>query len=192
MEPKMSRDEAYKSAPEYIKNIYAGEDTGELLSNIAHQINLSDRSLYRTFALSIGDVILGLQPVSNIKAILMERLNMAESQAQTVVIGLQPLIKKLTSSPKQPLENIFVPKKPSGSFIATTASSDITTERTPKQTERAYTEKDLAVVKPLRTFAEDVEISRAHGYGAFRGSNSENKSDDEPIHRSSQNDLLRN
>lgn len=45
-------------------------------------------------------------------------------------------------------------------------------------------------VRPLRTFAEDVELSRAHSYGAFR-SNTREADDDEPVHRSSQDDIIK-
>lgn len=46
------------------------------------------------------------------------------------------------------------------------------------------------VVKPLRTFAEDVEISRAHSYGAFRG-NDDTTENEEGVYRSSQDDIMK-
>jgi|GEM_PF-3245712 len=44
-------------------------------------------------------------------------------------------------------------------------------------------------VKPLRTFAEDVEISRNHGYGVFRPQ--EEIGEDQPIYSSSQDDIIK-
>ncbi len=45
-------------------------------------------------------------------------------------------------------------------------------------------------LKPLRTFAMDVDMSRVHGYGAFKSGEAE-KDDDTPVHRSSQDDILK-
>ncbi len=42
-------------------------------------------------------------------------------------------------------------------------------------------------VKPIRTFAEDVEISRAHSYGTFKSQTSE----EEGVYRSSQDDIIK-
>lgn len=48
------------------------------------------------------------------------------------------------------------------------------------------------LVKPLRTFADDIDISRAHGYGAFRsGENLPKPDEDETIHRSNQDDIIK-
>lgn len=47
----------------------------------------------------------------------------------------------------------------------------------------------LAAVKPMRTYSDDVNMSRAHSYGAFRPQ--EDDDSDEPTHSSSQDDVLR-
>lgn len=47
------------------------------------------------------------------------------------------------------------------------------------------------LVKPLRTFADDINLNRAHGYGAFRSGESTAKKEDEEIHRSSQDDIIK-
>lgn len=44
-------------------------------------------------------------------------------------------------------------------------------------------------VKPIRTFANDVELSRAHSYGAFRGRDEDTT--EEPAHQSNQDDILK-
>ncbi len=44
-------------------------------------------------------------------------------------------------------------------------------------------------LKPLRTFAMDVDMNRAHGYGAFHSG--EQTEDEEPVHRSSQDDIIK-
>ena len=65
------------------------------------------------------------------------------------------------------------------------------TER-PTITETLPSSETDVTVKPLRTFSQDVDISRAHSYGAFKGS--DNKPDnptDEPIISSSQDDIIK-
>lgn len=47
----------------------------------------------------------------------------------------------------------------------------------------------LPGLRPIRTFTEDVNLSRAHGYGAFR-SNETETSTEEDVHRSSQDDII--
>lgn len=44
-------------------------------------------------------------------------------------------------------------------------------------------------VKPIRTFANDVELSRAHSYGAFRGRDEDTT--EEPTYQSNQDDILK-
>lgn len=48
----------------------------------------------------------------------------------------------------------------------------------------------IATVKPMRTFPDDFNAGRAHSYGAFRPEG-EDHDPDEPIHSSSQDDVLR-
>lgn len=63
-------------------------------------------------------------------------------------------------------------------------------ESTANEPESIPISAEKPTVKPLRTFADDVQISRAHGYGAFR-SPSNSGDDQEPAHRSNQDDVLR-
>lgn len=46
-------------------------------------------------------------------------------------------------------------------------------------------------LKQIRTFADDVNLSRVHGYGVFSNTQSEEKEDEETIHRSSQDDIIK-
>ncbi len=48
----------------------------------------------------------------------------------------------------------------------------------------------ITTVKPMRTFPDDFNAGRAHSYGAFRPEGEDNDPD-EPIHSSSQDDVLR-
>lgn len=47
----------------------------------------------------------------------------------------------------------------------------------------------LAAVKPMRTYSDDVNMSRAHSYGAFKPEGDDGDPD-EPVHRSNQDDII--
>lgn len=65
-------------------------------------------------------------------------------------------------------------------------------EETPVASAQVETSEAQSNVKPLRTFAEDVEISRAHSYGAFRsGDDASSSEEDEPVYHSSQDDIIK-
>lgn len=46
-------------------------------------------------------------------------------------------------------------------------------------------------LKPLRTFAMDVDMSRIHGYGAFKSDDPEGDTDAAPTYSSSQDDIIK-
>ncbi len=59
---------------------------------------------------------------------------------------------------------------------------------TPPAPEMPPSPTQLTTVKPMRTYSDDVNMSRAHSYGAFRPQGEGDE--DEPTHNTSQNDLL--
>lgn len=172
-----NKDELYKKAPLHIRELYAGEDTGELLWQTATKVGINGGKVYREFAMTIGDVILGSQDKSSLPRTLKDRVNLSEVQIKVVIESIKSLLDKLPGviSP----ENL-----PAYVIENTLLGADQHTETT-----GATSAPDMLKVKPLRTFAEDVEISRAHGYGAFR-SPSNTRDSQEPIHRSSQDDII--
>jgi len=76
-------------------------------------------------------------------------------------------------------------------ILAPAASPETTPPALEPVTEQSQQpEKVEPGVKSLRTFAKDVEISRAHSYGAFK-SNDDGNPDDENVHTTSQDDILK-
>lgn len=86
---------------------------------------------------------------------------------------------KQNETPKEPL--IVAPPKPKES------APEKEPETKPKVEEK---ENTYSKVKPLRTFAMDVDMSRAHSYGTSAPSQEQDE-DDEPVHSSSQDDILK-
>ncbi|OGG41453.1 hypothetical protein A2837_03005 [Candidatus Kaiserbacteria bacterium RIFCSPHIGHO2_01_FULL_46_22] len=162
------RSELYKNAPENIRDIYAGEKTGELLRSAADSIGITDRVIYKDFALTVGDVILGLYRKEQLGQLLQERLSFTTEQVDKVLITLNDLIRSVPNNENAelPTPTVLAPSTPS------------VVVQTP-------------ITKPLRTFAEDASLSRAHGYGAFRSPENTEGAGAETIHRSNQDDIIK-
>lgn len=92
---------------------------------------------------------------------------------------LEKTDEKITENLKEPL--IVTPPQPKQPEPASAI------ETKPQTEEKGST---YSKVKPLRTFAMDVDMSRAHSYGTT-APNQEQDEDDEPVHSSSQEDLFR-
>ncbi len=162
------RSELYKDAPENIKEIYAGEETGAILRNAANSLGITDKVAYRDFALTIGDVILGLYPKEHLGQMLQDRLHFTPEQTTVTLNGLNGLLKLIPETE-----------------ISDTATPIVLPPATPEANTLAE------AIKPIRTFTEDVNLSRAHGYGAFRSGDPQEKSTEE-IYKSNQDNLLNN
>lgn len=169
---QLSRNDLYAASPDLIKDLYSGEDTGELLWNAAVRVGINGGKSYRTFALAVGDVILGIHKKSSLPQILKDGVGLTEEQVNTVLADIKTLLDKLpetNSSITSPIPNF---------------------ERTPDPTSVGTNNANYSAVKPLRTFAMDVDVSRAHSYGAFQSEEAQND-EDEPVHSSNQDDILK-
>lgn len=177
---KNKRHELYLQASNEVKELYAGEATGDLLWNTAVEMGITGGQKYYDFALAIGDVILGLYKKTSLGTILKERMVFTDDQVTFVTKKLAPLIDQIpenvtTLAPtviKLPSENIVLPAE----------------EKAPDKP--VSTPEDAHDLRPLRTFAMDVNMNRAHSYGAFKSTDDDN-TDDTPVHRSSQDDIIK-
>lgn len=155
------RFEKYKNSPETIQELYGSIETAHIIGNISKKIGLANESTHDTFVDLIGDTILGIRPKHDLRQSFRTDLGLTDEQISAVLVDLEPVLKLLPG----------------------------TTEPIVNQIADTPTTAPATTVKPLRTFAEDVEISRAHGYGAFRSPSNTGDSQ-EPIHRSSQDDII--
>lgn len=197
-----NRDELYKEAPSNIQELYSGERTGEILRNIADKAGILDKQAYKTFALSVGDIILDLYQPDSLRVILKDKLNLSDDKLTLIEQELKPLLSSLPKTEAVVQNTVLEPVNQQQITDAieeskkTSSITKVDTPPAPKPETPIITpvkESPYSQVKPLRTFAQDVELSRAHSYGAFRGNNSQNEEDDEePVHRSNQDDWIKN
>jgi hypothetical protein len=179
---KKSRLELLKKAPIEVQEMYGNEDLGDTLLSLANVLNMNADSAYDNLALTVGDVILRLYKKSLLPQVLKDRLGLNENQITIVVDALSPFLERIPELPSTPEP---VPAIPPTSTTAPNIE-DAANKMVPPN---ALNLAPLAAVKPMRTYSDDVNMSRAHSYGAFRPQAEDDT--DEPTHSSSQDDLMR-
>lgn len=86
------RDQAYETATDQQKLLYASPESGKRLREIANKHNITDSEKYRNYAIAVGDVILGLQERSALPNLLMSALQTTPDQAKSVTIDIVPFL----------------------------------------------------------------------------------------------------
>lgn len=129
----------------------------------------------------------------NLFVIVDEMLTFADKEfsegegVETAPLATEPT--PPTPAPQKPTAPTPLP--PSGQPSLITKVDTLPTNQPVAAEKHIQAETPHSNVKPLRTFAQDVELSRAHSYGAFRSNTPEVEDDEEPVHRSSQDDIIK-
>lgn len=205
------RQEIYNAAPELIQELYGSDLATKVIKKAVEAVGIDSEPAHGNFVIAVGDVILGLYKKEFLGQLLKDRLNFSEQQVSTAIESLQELLDKI------PEANITPPivgaplDRPDGNATDDgTQSSELdapTTDRgissgyvppsppqtadTPPRNTTTAPEENKPKLKGIRTFADDVNISRAHGYGAFHSQNGPGaEEEEEVIHSSSQDDAL--
>ena len=209
--------DAYKQASPEVKGLIDGPSIPDFVGNLAKQYPGVEK--YRRDLIDvIADITLGLislRPAMDdlrqgeeTRNIFTQEVADQVSDFVGKVRSTQHVTEQLDEKPSQinnqinalELAAVSVHKKtedePAKTSPTTTASvipfiSEKTSEK-PKAEASTKNEPvgNKSIVKPIRTFADDVALNRAHGYGAFQSGNTGND-DDEPIHRSNQDDIIK-
>lgn len=189
---KQKRLEIYRGSNEEIQNLYSSPETGRLLLDVEKSLNITDTSEREKFVLAVGDVILGLYKKDSLSQLLKDRLGWTDQQVTLAINTLQELLVHIPDSISKPTDSIVL-QPPTQTQSAPTLI-DLPTDEQTREAEPEKTDTPQLVqthgVKSLRTFAEDVEFSRVHGYGSFQSGEVLEDTDDTPVHRSSQDDVL--
>lgn len=127
------RDEAYKTASEIQRYLYAAPESGRRMSDIATKHGIVSTEQYRNYALLVGDVILNLRNRSELPAAMTETLGIKSEQSVKITADLIDFLdhKEKTNDS----ENL---------------ASDI-----------AETEATLEAIPQVRTMADDMRQSQA-------------------------------
>lgn len=181
------REAAFVRAPQAVQDFYASPEGGAILLKIAKDNGIDRMSdTYTGYALTAGDVALGLKSIDDLPKLLVERTNLSIEEARRLTAALRPILSAL---PKlDPTANIT--KKTEEQLDS--AEKEPVTEQ---PTATAQTDKASAAppstsaddIRPLRTMSDDM---RVFGYGAFR-EKYPNDNDEKAIAGTSQDELLR-
>lgn len=90
------REERFQNAPEAIQELYSSSDTGEKLAEVFehHQF---PREKYASYVRTVGDIMLGFYPKSQLAALLQQNLEISAEQASAVEKDLQGLLESVTA-----------------------------------------------------------------------------------------------
>ncbi len=212
-QPEIMRDR-YKALPPPVTELFEYGTVDFVLDNIVREFALGDEQK-EALRMEIELVLYFFLPRIGFVERLQDSLEIDQSKAEQIYTYIEENLfiivddiltftdKKLTGSeeakavletppppPNPPKPVAPTPLPPSGkpSFITKVDTPPAKPIAPEKSTQTTTSHSN---VKPLRTFAEDVELSRAHSYGAFRSNTPETEEDDEPVHRSSQDDIIK-
>jgi len=178
---KESRLAMLKQAPQALQEMYGSEENAQVISKVAELLGISDDNAYDTLALTVGDIILGAHPKEFLGQMLKDRMGLTEEQIIRATTELSDFLNKI---PTQKIESppIIMNTPTDESLLSGLKAVDSVSQSNSIGGNE---------VKPIRTFAEDVEYSRVHGYGAFHSEDYQTNEGETPIHRSSQDDIIK-
>jgi len=159
------REEIFLASPPEIQKMY--ESGGLKLKAVADGIHITDPEQYRVFAITIGDIILGMYKKESLGQLLKDRLNLSGQQVNTVVSELHELLAR-------------IPEKEEGERFVMPPIDQSSDEALVKESSEGGS------IEPIHTFESDMR--GVHGYGAFAGNRNEDV--EENVYRSVQDSVL--
>ena len=161
------RKERYRQLSENVQWFYSSPEAGAKMWSTAQSIGMNDDEKYTAYAITVGDVLLGLEKKENLLVNLKNQLDISEDDANKLISNLADFLKNAEVALNDWKENIDAQSKKLDAGVENTLNS------------ASYN------VKPLRTM--DGDAKNIHGYGAFRAPAAE----DEPVHSSSQESVMK-
>lgn len=187
----------YKELPPEITELFEYGTVDVAIEDCAKEFGLNE-SQQESLLMEIELVLYLFLPQQGTEERIKESLNIDETRAQGISNKLDKelflIVKNILDFVNQQFEEdeeISVMNQDStvedkqtgnaqGNYMPTDSPNPVNTT---KPTTNAH-------LQEMRTFAKDVERSRAHGYGAFRSSEQEDD-EEEVVHKSSQDDTLK-
>jgi len=136
--------------------LYEDPESGSAMWNIAEKFSLETQSLYSSFTIAIGDVILGLVPQEKLPELLVERLGVSRPNAMRITADVLDFLAPLDTPTTEPA-------------LASTPSSEVKVNPVKINTaadntlanEIAEAEAAMSSLEPLRTMSHDMEVVRS-------------------------------
>jgi archaellum component FlaC len=92
------RDRAYTLADPARRALYASPKGGRILRAIAERYGVTDENAYRNYAVTVGDVVLGLGTLDNLPEMLANAIGVGKERANMIANDLQPFFALLNET----------------------------------------------------------------------------------------------
>ncbi len=185
--------ERYKELPQQIIELFEYDTVGVAVGDIGKEYGL-DEDQMAALTMEIEMVLYLFMTRDGFAGRLQESLEIEEDRAK----GITQRVTSDLFVIVEPILNVAdTERKKNESIVLSIENETIapTTTNSPNpnmaETQSQTLEKQIPDLKPIRTFTEDVNLSRAHGYGAFRSDNNTPTEESDVVHRSSQDDILK-
>lgn len=92
------RDSRYENATPIQKQLYSSSEAGTKLSAIAQKYDLSSTDVYRKFAITVGDFILGFYKPEDFALVLEQTVGINSQMATLLAVDVKNFLAPLSSS----------------------------------------------------------------------------------------------
>jgi hypothetical protein len=204
------RDEVYKNCKIVQKYLYSNSACGLQLFNIAQKYDLHHDDVYKTFAITVGDIVLGFYRVEDTVPLLQQELGISPQIAARLGVDVLDFLAPLSDPNWQPPAGFLedeetennTPENVPAPIIETSNEELLPTHQTIPLTENPHpvvppttiTPQPVASQtatqpfdhkRPLHTMASDMASLRNETYRPSLDL------DNEPVHQSQSQDTLR-
>jgi hypothetical protein len=181
----------YHELPEEIQELFEYGTVETVLDNVAVEFGLSDEQK-ALLQMETELVLFLLEPRMGFIERTKESLEIDATLAELLVARLESdlfiIVDRLLIEAEKQLTQPVSQTPPADVSPIVLPPLSTATENPTNQAEQLA--PSTTQVQPLRTFAMDVDMNRAHGYGAFRSEDADSEGD-APVHRSSQDDIIK-
>lgn len=102
-----TRKEKLKTLSEEIQHLYWAPESGEVLREIFERFGLDER-LYKPYAVTVGDIILGFHPKKHLSSLLQSNLQIPDNTADDMVLALEDFLELVPGELESPIANMDV------------------------------------------------------------------------------------
>jgi len=146
------RNTKFTQASDTQRYLYSDPDSGEAILNIAQTNHITPGSQYKSFAIAVGDVILGLVPQEKLPGLLVERLNIAQAEAFRITADVLDFLAPLDQAEGMTAVQSDSTPVPINEAISIKDNS--------LANEIAEAEAAIQTLEPIKTMSHDMEVKR--------------------------------
>ncbi len=189
-QPKKMRDR-YAELPDEVRELFEYGTVEQTLQKISQEFGLKNEDI-SLLQMEVDLILYGFLTRVDLALRLQESLSIEELRAKQIAKRLEEDLFVIVEQFLTYIEGLLNENEDFGRPLITTQIKESSSQTPESSVSTGDQPEDVTTsIKPLRTFAEDVELSRVHGYGSFQSGEVGDETDDTPVHHSSQDDVLK-